>query len=89
MINKFLIQEQDKIKTYEAASKESTIYDFTANEKELFEKNDLVIFDGSAKLKNNYSIHMQTDASFTGTGTLLKVPIQKSNFKSVEKVEVI
>lgn len=88
MANAFLIQEQDKIKTYEATGKESTVYDFTANEKGLFEENEHIVFDGSAKMKTDYLLQMQTDTSFAGTGTLLRSPIQKSDFKVIEKVEV-
>ena len=68
---------------------EKTIYDFTSTETSNFETNDKVVFDGSLKLKTTYTDNMTVDDSFTDTGTLLRKTIDKTQFKAIEKIEVI
>jgi nitrate reductase NapAB chaperone NapD len=62
--------------------------DFVASEVSNFPVNDKVIFDGSLHMKTAYSYSMNPDASFIETGTLLKKTINRSNYKTIEKIEV-
>jgi hypothetical protein len=63
--------------------------DFVAAEANNFPVNDKVIFDGSLHMKNSFSSNMQTDLSWTDVGTLLKTTIIRSNFKTIEKIQVV
>jgi hypothetical protein len=65
-----------------------TPMDFVASEASNFPVNDKVIFDGSLHMKTAYVYSMNPDASFIETGTLLKKTINRSNYKTIEKIEV-
>jgi hypothetical protein len=69
--------------------KEALVNDFLASESAKFQVNDKIVLDGSAKLKTAYSSQMVADTSYAETGSLLKVPINKEIYKSIEKVEVV
>jgi hypothetical protein len=62
--------------------------DFVAAEASNFPVNDKVIFDGSLHMKTAYSYSMNPDASFIEAGTLLRKSIDKTSYRSIEKVEV-
>ncbi|MGF0347778.1 hypothetical protein ACQR3P_29480 [Rhodococcus sp. IEGM1300] len=63
------------------------VHDFTAEEASQFESNEYVTFDGALKLKTKYEQQMVVDETFVGEGTLLKAVIDKSKFKTIERVE--
>jgi hypothetical protein len=67
---------------------EREIMSFTAEEIPNFTENENIILDGGAKLKTSFTEKMTVDGSFAGEGVLLRAPIRKLNFKSIEKVEV-
>ena len=64
------------------------VHDFTLGERTDFEADDQIIFDGSAKLKTQYNEEMIADANWTESGTLLRKTIDKTAFKSIEKIGV-
>ncbi|ECP9029751.1 discoidin domain-containing protein [Campylobacter jejuni] len=64
------------------------IHDFASVETANFTVNDKIILDGSAKLKTAYSQAMIPVEGYAEEGSLLKTPIDKTMFKSIEKVEV-
>jgi hypothetical protein len=66
-----------------------TMYDFDSNEKNLFQSDEQVIFNGSLKLKTNYTQSFNVDPAWVETGTLLRTVINKNQFKSIEKLEVV
>ncbi|MEB2276887.1 hypothetical protein LAV82_22985 [Bacillus sp. ILBB4] len=68
--------------------KERLAYDFTEAERNTFQENDKILFDGVAKMKTLYTESMEVDISFTEDGTLLRKGIAKASFNSIEKVEV-
>lgn len=68
---------------------EKTIYDFASTEVNNFRINDKVLFDNSLKLKVNYTSTMQNDPSWSDTGSLLRVTINKSDYKTIEKIKVV
>jgi hypothetical protein len=64
------------------------LMDYVAGDAGTYQTDAQVLFDGSMHLKNNYSDIMSLDTSFTDTGTLLRKSINKSSFKTIEKVQV-
>jgi F5/8 type C domain len=68
---------------------EKLINDFTAAERSTYEAKDTVVMDGALKFKTSYTEPMTVDATFTTGGTLLRKTLDKSKFKSFEKVEVL
>lgn len=68
---------------------EKLIYDFTSTESTNFQNNDKVVFDGSLKLKIQYTEEMDIDNSFIEEGALFRKTIDKLSFKTFEKMEVI
>lgn len=70
------------------STKETLVHDFTAEERSAFQDNEHVVFDGAAKMKTDYQLPMEADASYAEAGTLLKTTLNKSVFRTFEKVEV-
>lgn len=70
------------------STKETLVHDFTAEERSAFQENEHIVFDGAAKFKTDYQLPMEADPTFTEAGTLLKATLNKSGFRTFEKVEV-
>lgn len=75
------------ILTGSGSVQERIVHDFLSGDRNAFQENDKIVFDGSAKLKTSHIEAMTKDATFT-EGSLFKVSIRKLEFKSIEKVEV-
>jgi hypothetical protein len=65
-----------------------TLNDFATSESSQFQGDSQIVFDGSLHLKTSYSDPMAVDTSFTDTGILLRKTIDKSSYKTIEKVSV-
>jgi hypothetical protein len=66
----------------------NTVCDFDNSDASDFQSNDNVEFDGVMKPKVSYSTEM-TDDGAVGTGNQFSVAINKSQFKSIDSLEVV
>lgn len=69
--------------------KETVVHEFLEEERNAFQENNFLVWDGSVKLKTSYKEEMEIDSSFIETGTLLKRTISKMEFKEITKIEVM
>lgn len=63
-----------------------TVYSFEETDKEKFEENQFVQFDGQLKLKRDYSYQMEHDSLWNGEGAVLRKVIKKSDFKKIDSL---
>jgi len=68
---------------------ERIAHDFTTDDSSKWQANQYVVFDGSAKLLTNITKNMQLDESWSYEGTLMRIAIDKTKYKSIKQIEVI
>ncbi|MBC2580007.1 signal peptidase II [Clostridium sp. DJ247] len=61
---------------------------FSNSESNDFEADDMVIFDGAAHLKTNFTYQMSYEGDI-GTGKTYSVTVDKSNFKTVNSLSIV
>lgn len=67
---------------------ERNILDFVAADSSKFTASNFVTFDGALKVKTLFVTQMTKDATFTETGALMRAPLDRSLFKSINTIEV-
>ncbi|MCR8641564.1 discoidin domain-containing protein [Paenibacillus sp. N1-5-1-14] len=67
---------------------DKVINDFFVGEESQFQHNDLIMFDGSLRLKINYSNEMIRDISWSEEGKLFRKPLNKTKLKKINTIRV-